>query len=134
MDEPMERERLLVDTSVLIDHLRKSQKEKTIFYQLNFRYDYVISSITEFEFLIGASPRSIQFTADLLAMLPVLPFDTSCVKTASAIYHNLKAKNQIISLPDIFIAATAITFDLQLLTLNQKHFDRIKQIKLVPLI
>lgn len=30
----MERERLLIDTSILIDHLRKTSKDKTIFYLL----------------------------------------------------------------------------------------------------
>jgi len=119
----MERERLLIDTSILIDHLRKSHKDKTIFYQLTFQYDYLISSMTEFEFSVGTTPRNRQFTEALLAQLPILPFDSACVKTATEIYRDLKTKNQLISLPDIFIAATAITHDLQLLTLNRKHFD-----------
>jgi len=34
----MERERLLIDTSILIDHLRKSHKDKTIFYRRSRGY------------------------------------------------------------------------------------------------
>jgi tRNA(fMet)-specific endonuclease VapC len=90
----------------------------------------VISTITEFEFSIGSTPPNRQFTEELLAKLPVLPFDSACVKTASEIYRVLKANNQLISLPDIFIAATAITHDLQLLTLNRKHFERVENLKL----
>jgi predicted nucleic acid-binding protein len=126
----MERERLLIDTSILIDHLRKPQKDKTIFYQLTFHYDYLISSITEFEFSVGSTPRNRQYTKELLTKIPVLPFDSACVETATEIYRDLKTKNQLISLPDIFIAATAITHDLRLLTLNRKHFERIENLKL----
>jgi predicted nucleic acid-binding protein len=126
----MERERLLIDTSILIDHLRKTQKDKTLFYQLASQYDCLISAITEFEFSIGSTPQNRQFTEELLQRLPVLPFDSICVKTAAEIYRDLKAKNQLISLPDIFIAATAITHDIQLLTLNRKHFDRVENLKL----
>lgn len=126
----MERERILIDTSILIDHLRKPQKDKTIFYRLASRFNYLISAISEFEFTIGTTQKNRQFTEELLARLPILSFDSACVKTASAIYHDLKAKNQLVSLPDIFIAATAITHDLQLLTLNRKHFERIERLKL----
>jgi predicted nucleic acid-binding protein len=126
----MERERLLIDTSILIDHLRKTQKDKTIFYQLASRYDCLISVITEFEFSIGSTPSNHQFTEELLTRLPALPFDSACVKSASQIYRDLKMKNQLISLPDIFIAATAITYDLQLSTLNRKHFERVETLKL----
>jgi len=126
----MEHERLLIDTSILIDHLRKLHKDKTVFYQLTFHYDYIISSITEFEFSVGSTPRNRQFTEELLAKLSILPFDSACVKVATEIYRDLKAKNQLISLPDIFIAATAISHDLQLLTLNRKHFERVENLKL----
>ncbi|MCI0692351.1 type II toxin-antitoxin system VapC family toxin [candidate division KSB1 bacterium] len=126
----MERERLLIDTSILIDHLRKTQKDKTVFYLLASQYDCLISAITEFEFSIGSTPSNRQFTEELLARLPVLPFDSACVKSASQIYRDLKTKNQLISLPDIFIAATAITYDLQLSTLNKKHFERVENLKL----
>ena len=126
----MERERLLVDTSILIDHLRKPQKDKTIFYQLTFQYDYSISSITAFEFSVGATPRNHQFTEVLIASLSILPFDSVCGIKAAEIYRELKARNQLILLPDIFIAATALTHDLQLLTLNRKHFERIENLKL----
>lgn len=126
----MERESILIDTSILIDHLRKQQKDKTIFYRLAFHYDYMISSITEFEFSVGSTPPNREFVEKVLSKLPVLPFDSACVKTATEIYRNLKVKNQLISLPDIFIAATAVTHNLQLLTLNRKHFERVENLKL----
>jgi tRNA(fMet)-specific endonuclease VapC len=60
----------------------------------------------------------------------VLPFDSLSVTEAVRIYQSLKAVNQLISLPDIFIAATAIANELPLLTLNRKHFERVDHLKL----
>jgi predicted nucleic acid-binding protein len=88
--------------------------------------------MTEFEFLVGATPKNRPFIQHLLAALPVLPFDSACVKTATDIYRHLKSQNKLIALPDMFIAATAITHDVHLLTLNRKHFDRVKTLKLHP--
>ena len=130
MDESMERARILIDTSILIDHFRKQRKEKTLFYQLSPHCEFVISSITEFEFRIGATPKNREFMQELLSILPVFAFDSSCVNTATELYQNLKTKNKLIALPDLFIAATALTHDLTLLTLNRKHFERIENLKL----
>lgn len=126
----MAREKLLIDSSILIDHLRKQQKDKTIFYQLSLQYDYVISTITEFEFSVGSSANNRHFIRTLLSSIPILALDSACIHPAIEIYQLLKASNQLIGLPDIFIAATAITHNLPLLTLNQKHFARIPNLKL----
>lgn len=126
----MARARLLTDTSILIDHLRKTQKDRTIFYQLSSQYDFTISAITEFEFRVGSSPNNRAFIDFLLNRLPVLPLDSACVRVAVEISQELKISNQMISLPDILIAATAVTHKLPLLTLNQKHFSRIAKLTL----
>lgn len=126
----MARDKLLIDTSILIDHLRKSQKDRTLFYQLSLRFDYVISVVTEFEFAVGFSVNNRQFGEALLAQLSTLTFDSACAQTAIYLNQQLKASNQLIAVPDLFIAATALTYDLTLLTLNHKHFSRIIQLKL----
>jgi tRNA(fMet)-specific endonuclease VapC len=43
----------------------------------------------------------------------------------------LKAKRKQIDLADLFIAATAVTHDLSLATLNKKHFARIDTLKII---
>ncbi len=126
----MARDRLLIDTTILIDHLRKPQKDRTLFYRLSLHFDYVISAVTEFEFAVGSSPKNHEFVTALLTQMPVLALDSACVQMAVEIYQRLKTTNQLIPLPDIFIAATAITYNLPLLTLNLKHFARITQLKL----
>ena len=126
----MEREQLLIDTSVLIDHLRKRQKDQTRFYRATFQHECLISAITEFEFRVGITQKNRQFIEDILRDIPVLPFDSGCVNVVSDIYQDLKKRNQLISLPDMFIAATAIVHHVPLLTFNQTHFERITRLKL----
>jgi tRNA(fMet)-specific endonuclease VapC len=130
MDDAMAAAELLIDTSILIDYLRKSQKQQTLFYRLSSQFDYSISSITHFEFMVGATPNNRPFIQQLLQDLPVLAFDIACANQAAAIHQELKMQNQLLPMADILIAATAITYDSPLLTLNRKHFERIKLLKL----
>lgn len=121
----MDRERVLIDTSILIDHLRKGNKDRTVFFRAAQRFDCLVSAITEFELRVGSTAANRDFIATLLDLTPVLPFDSACVRTAAGIYGDLRAVNRLIALPDLFIAATAVTHDLPVLTLNLAHFERV---------
>lgn len=129
----MARRRILIDTSILIDHLRKQRKDQTLFYRYLLNYDYTMSVITEFEFRVGMTAKSRDFGNQLLAVMPVLPLDTACINQAVEIHSRLRASNQLIALADILIAATAVAHGVSLLTLNQKHFTRIANLALVSL-
>lgn len=48
----------------------------------------------------------------------------------SVVIDRFRKKNKIIEFRDIFIAATAITNDMPLSTLNIKHFERIDGLEL----
>ena len=63
--------------------------------------------------------------------LSILSFNDAVAERAAQIYHELRLGNKIIEFRDIFIAATCIIHDLPLLTLNKKHFDRIRALELV---
>lgn len=127
----MDRERILVDTSILIDHMRRGNKERTAFYRAAQRFDCSVSAITEFEFRVGSTAANRDFVATLLELTPILPFDSACVHAATDIYRDLRASNRLIALPDLFIAATAIAHDLPLLTLNLAHFERVGSLKVL---
>ncbi len=129
----MERERILIDTSILIDHLRRPVKDRTLFYRVSQHRECVVSTITEFEFRVGSSAANRDFVSSLLELTPVLPFDSACVRMAVAIYRNLKAANLLIALPDLFIAATAVAHDLPFPTLNLSHFERVDGLALFNL-
>src|SRR2546423_15429955 len=100
----MERQRVLIDTSILIDYLRRTKKESTLFARLSIDNDFAISAITEFEFLIGCTDKHRHFVESVMEHLLVLPFDSQCVAVAVEIYRNLKAANKLLPLPDIAIA------------------------------
>jgi tRNA(fMet)-specific endonuclease VapC len=127
----MERQQLLIDTSILIDHLRKQRKDQTLFYRATFEHECRISAITEFEFRVGSTPKNYKFIEEILEDVPVLPFDSACVQAATDLYQELKGNNQLLALPDVFIAATAIVHQIPLLTLNRKHFERIGRLRLL---
>ena len=48
----------------------------------------------------------------------------------SVVIDHFRKKNKIIEFRDIFIAATAITNDMPLSTLNIEHFERIDDLEL----
>lgn len=123
---------MLVDTSILIDYSRKTDKEKSTWISL-FRqgYAFAISAVTKYEIYAGATPSQLMFWDSVLQAVTVMPLDVISVDTAVTINSALKRKRKQIDLADLFIAATAVAYDLPLATLNKKHFDRIDTLQLV---
>ena len=125
---------ILLDTSILIDFYRKSNKENSHLLKLNSIYDIVfVSQITFFEIYIGANIDQKKFWDNVFNQITVLDFNYKAASSAIQIYKQLKAQNKIIETADIFIAATAIANNLSLATLNLKHFNRIENLNLVNL-
>lgn len=123
---------VLVDTSILIDFFRKTDKTNSKLLSLVRQgYTYCISAVTEYEIYSGATSIQNNFWEDLLAKIQVLPFDRTVVRTAVKINNNLKVKRKQIDLADLFIAATAISNNIPFATLNIKHFDRVGELKIV---
>ena len=127
----MESRQVLIDTNILIDYFQSSAKEKTLLYSLLSEYSTAISTITEFEISIGINEKNKDFFEKLLQNIVIIPFDSSCAFIASKIYKDLKKLNRLIEVPDIFIAATAVSNSIPLSTLNKKHFSRIEGLTLL---
>lgn len=125
---------ILLDTSILIDFYRKSNKENSHLLKLNSTYDIVfVSQITFFEIYIGSNIDQKKFWDNVFNQIIVLDFDLKAASSAVQIYKQLKLKNKLIDTPDIFIAATAISNNLSLATLNVKHFNRIENLNIINL-
>ncbi|HBX50225.1 MAG: twitching motility protein PilT [Bacteroidetes bacterium RIFOXYA12_FULL_35_11] len=123
---------ILLDSSILIDLFRKQNKEKTMFHKLiEIESEFCISSVTHYEIGLGNKKSYNQFWNELYNNITVIPFDKSCSATAIEIYIDLKGKNKLIDIADIWIAATAKTYNLRLATLNKKHFIRISGLELI---
>ena len=125
----MADKKLMVDTSLLIDYFRKTDKNnaRLVNHFKNYRQLY-ISSITEFEVLNGARQLHLDFWEGMLPGFTVLDFDSKAARQAAEITEQLKSKRKTIDKPDLFIAATAIAHGLHFDTLNIKHFIHIDKL------
>lgn len=122
---------ILLDTSVLIELFRTKDKGKTLFYKLAKKEQvFAISSITHYEILIGSNDMQNEFWDNLFSALVIIPFDALCSTSAVNIYKDLKSKSKMIELADLAIAATALANNIELATLNTKHFSHIKDLKI----
>jgi tRNA(fMet)-specific endonuclease VapC len=127
----MESTGLVIDTGIFIEYLRKTEKSKTILASLPNDSSLFVSAVTVCELMMGATNEQKKKDVEtLLEGISVLPFDEEVSVKAAEIYHSLRRRNLMIEFRDIFIAATAIIFQLPIKTLNKDHFQRIETLEL----
>lgn len=128
----MADKKLMVDTSILIDYYRKTDKSKAVWMRLVQQgYIFSISAITKYEIFSGVTDKQSAFWNTVMQAITIIPFDEAAVDTAVHLNAALKSKRKQIDIADLFIAATAITHNLPFATLNRKHFDRITELNIV---
>lgn len=123
--------KILLDTSVIVDYLRRKDKERTILHLLaQDGNELYISIITHAECYAGKSIWESKDARNALEVflsgLKILSLEEKISEKAGGI----KAKYST-EIPDAVIAATAISHKLKLATLNTKDFEKIKGIKLL---
>ena len=117
----------LFDTDVIIDHLRGNRGAQQLLLSFQEEINYC-SVITTGEILFGMREEEKERTMALLNRLNELSVDKNIVRLAHDIKVN--AKGYRLELYECIIAATALTFDQVLVTLNAKHYPD-KRLKLV---
>lgn len=123
---------MVIDTGIFIEHLRAKDKFKTSLYIISENTELFISSVSLYELYMGASTKEKENDILLLTEdLEVLPFSESVSIKAAQIYHELRTSNKMIEFRDIFIAATCLVYKMPILTLNKKHFKRIKGLEIL---
>lgn len=123
---------LLIDTSILIDHLRKQVRSNSILYNIADQYELYVSTIIEFELYMGAiNEEKHQDIRTVLSWCTSLPLTSQIAQRAGMIHRELKQNNQLIEIRDMLISATALTHNLPVMTLNAKHFERVSGLRLV---
>ncbi len=110
--------RILVDSDVLVDHLRGHRRLVAGSDELH------VSSVTRAELFAGrgAEERRIR---RLLAPMIELPVDTAIAERAGRL-----RRGNAIRLPDALIAATALEHRLTLVTRNSRDFASVRGLKL----
>jgi predicted nucleic acid-binding protein len=127
---------VILDTSIIIDHLRSSAKRHSALMQLVEAQPsevLALSLISLQELYEGQSTRDSEREKDLLAIispLRLLPYTYEIAKLAGCIARDCPRP---IELADAAIAATAIYHQAQLFTLNTKDFLQVEGVELAPL-
>jgi predicted nucleic acid-binding protein len=82
----------LLDTSILIDFFRKTDKKRSRFYLLSDTFDsFCISVITEYEIFIGATSQvQKDYWKSFLERVTILALDSYTVQKALALNDDLK--------------------------------------------
>lgn len=124
---------VVLDTNVIIDHLRLPKGSETILIKiirLNPRDIIAISIISVQELYQGRSSRDPMKENDIRMILDnvkILPYGVKVAKLAGEIIRDL---SRPIGFSDAAIAATAIVNGFYLFTLNKKDFADIKNLQL----
>jgi len=127
---------VIIDTCIIIDHLRQKSNQATIYYQLVKKYtkdQLAISTITIQELFTGQSTSNqtgLLTLVRLLKEIKVLHHTTLIAKRAGQITRD---SQQQIKFADAAIAATVAHYGASLATLNPKDFKGIPGLKLLPL-
>lgn len=130
----------LVDTSVVVDIDRGGVEQRV--QRLDDEGRHAISAVSLTELRLGVNKRydmgtdihqdAIDELARLCARFEMLEIGRPIAVTAADIIANLQARGEPLhDLHDVYIAATARTEQLPVLTANVDHFDRIDDVQVV---
>lgn len=132
--EVLEAPKVVVDTDVIIDYLKKRRPGAELLRKAYRKYHLHVTSITVYELFYGVQRSGRTGLINrLLKYVTVIPFDEAAAKKAAALHYALTSKGMDIGVKDAFIAAMCEVHKLPLLTRNIKHFNRIPGLKLLSL-
>lgn len=121
--------RVFIDTNICIGILKEN--ESVIKLVSKIQGKPVISTITIFELLLRKT--NIEAAKTLIASSETFDFDESAAEIASVIFKQSIKKGRMNEYRDLFIAATVIANDGELLTLNKKDFENIEGLRIVEI-
>ncbi len=115
---------MLLDTTVLIDHLRGLDVARTFLRGL--REVPACSELSRVEVLQGLRPAERAAAEGLFEVLTWVPVDEAIARRAGAIGRRYRRSHPGLSLADLVIGATALELDLRLATGNLRHFPMLR--------
>ena len=122
-------EKIVLDTNILIEILKNN---KTIIDKLNsLDVDFCISSITVMELYYGALNKAELFELKkFTSLFHIIEVNENISSISTELIFEY-AKSHNLAIPDSLIAATAISINSKLLTLNLKDFRYIDGLMLL---
>ena len=116
--------RYVVDSDVLIWHLRGKPNVVEHVIALASRGVLMVSAIARAEVLAGMRPGEEDATQLLLDSLETAPVTAAIADLAADALRDLRGRGVTVHLPDALIAATAIEHDAELHTCNPRHYPQ----------
>jgi len=113
---------LLLDSNILILHLRKRGSATEFLLQWGEQDNLHISVATRTELLAGMKAHEEPTTMALLNSLRNLSVSDEVADLAGRLIYRLARTGVQLSFPDALISATAIVHDLAIITTNAVHF------------
>ena len=115
--------KICLDTDILINIMRNDSRTKNVI--AAFDADFYTTTINVFELWQGH--RKGEETMEFLEPLKKVDFDEKSAFTAGGIQRKLFDKGDALEIRDLLIGTICIRNDLELLTFNVKHFERLKR-------
>jgi tRNA(fMet)-specific endonuclease VapC len=126
----------VLDTTVLVNHLRSADRTTTIT-RLEGKTQLATTIINVFELYFGAYKskdvkRNLAAVKGLRSTLQVLNLTESSAERAGKVLAGLEAKGQPLDPRDLFVAAICLEQGFAILTDNMDHFERVPDLETVP--
>lgn len=125
-----------LDTSFLIDVIRKSTSVKELLTDIDAYGSHVTNTIVAHEFLVGAygaknPEKELKIRNDLLSRIIILNFDLNAATKSAEVEAELRKTGELIGGADILIVGTMLSRGIKtIVTNNIKHFEKISNIQI----
>lgn len=131
---------LMIDSSVLIA-AERGVLDLPAFFAAHAEEAFFLAAVTAAELLYGvevantAKRRALRgaFVEGILTALPVIEYDLPIARSHARLWAKLTKAGLRIGAYDQQIAATALTFDHELATLNRGEFERVHGLRLADM-
>jgi tRNA(fMet)-specific endonuclease VapC len=126
-----------LDTSFIIDFLRGKEIARNALLEINKEKEDVyitapsIIELTRGVNLKGNKLKETENIREFLSSFQVLDLDTDCAFLSGTVQSELEEKGEMIGLMDVMIGSIALHNEEALLTRNKKHFEKIKDLRII---
>jgi tRNA(fMet)-specific endonuclease VapC len=118
----------VLDSDVLIDHLRNRGDGRELVERLAAGAGYVLSAVTVFEVALGREYERAEGAVDALLDAPCLPLSREAAFEGARILRVLRSLGRPIDTRDAMQAGICIAAGATLVTRNLRHFERVERL------